>query len=643
MAERERAEDAPRQNLIDKLKTDPLYFVESKENFLRFGETFLKIKDRETDKIIPWKCNNSQHMLLNAFFHSRAEQRPVRLVVLKGRQQGCSTGVGAIGFTHMMCHIGANLLIATETKQDSGKNIYDMYRRYKNHFPIELPVTHEVSGQLIQFGEQMNDAYIAVTGERRVVSRTIKFIHLSEAAKFENLNRFMDDMLETVPMHVMDTSIFVESTAEEYGDMFHELWEAAKIGTREGYGWQQLFIPWWVHEEYGEDHSFNQFKSEAEKKEFAKSLHNSPDDMFGDEVSLLNLKPINIPIRPGEIREVGVTLENLKWRRAKISEKSFSLTDFYRQYPSTPDEAFRSAMLSPLDQRSLAWYTENRVHYPEKKPDGTPHPKAGELRKPAKIGEFFEKDEVSNTFDFLEVQHAIVILWELVRQYGEYIIGVDMAQGLETGDFSCAVVISRLPFRVVAVLRGLDGRRLDPNEFGRQLFALGQYYNNAMICPENNADGGALVRDLVNWRYPNLVSEELITGNSAGNRYGWNNNGQTHKRMVAKLQEVIREKRIDIKDEMIIEEMKHMVYRPGRGGGIQAAKKGQKRRPGSSAVGYYDDTVFATGGALLLDSVLEAPKTDKQIENELRVRQLENRVRQQKTQQFDENDWLSMC
>jgi hypothetical protein len=582
-------------------------------------------------------------MLLNSFFDCRAEQIPVRFVVLKGRQQGCSTGVGAIGFTNMMCHIGANLLIATETKQDSGKNIYDMYRRYKDNFPIDLPVTHEVNGQLIQFGEQMNDAYIAVTGERRVVSRTIKFIHLSEAAKFENLNRFMDDMLETVPMHVMDTSIFVESTAEEYGDMFHELWEAAKIGTREGYGWQQLFIPWWVHEEYGEDEPFNQFKNEKERSEFEASLNDSPDAMYGDEISLLGLKPINIPIRPGEVREVGVTLENLKWRRAKISEKAFSLIDFYRQYPSTPDEAFRAATLSPLDQQSLAWYTDNRVHYPAETHEGEPHPKAGEMRKPAKVGEFFEKDEVSNTFEFIEVPHAIVVLWELVRQYGEYIIGVDMAQGIETGDFSCAVVVSRLPFRVVARLRGLDGRRLDPNEFGRQLFALGQYYNNAMICPENNADGGALVRDLVNWRYPNLVREELITGNTAGNRYGWNNNGQTHKRMVAKLQEVIREKRIDIKDEVIIEECKHMVYRPGRGGGIQAAKKGQKRRPGSLPTGYYDDSVFALGGALLLDSELGYAKSDKQLENEARVKRLENRIRQQKREVHDENDWLSLC
>ena len=335
--------------------------------------------------------------------------------------------------------------------------------------------------------------------------------------------------------------------------MFHELWDTAAIGTRDGVGWQQLFIPWWIHEEYGEENPANRFKNDAERQEFAESLQDSPDARFGDEVELLDLKPLNIPIKHGETRKVGVTLENLKWRRGKIAEKKYSLPDFYRQYPSTADEAFRSAMLSPLDRKSLDWYTENRVYYPEFKNDGvTPHEKAGQLRTPADTGEFFEKDEISNTFEWKVVQHPIIVRWELVKQFYEYIIGVDMAQGIETGDFSCAIVISRLPLRVVARLRGLEGRRLDPNEFGRQLYALGQYYNNAIICPENNADGGALIRDLVNWRYPNLSREEIITGNPAAKRYGWNNNGQTHKRMLAELQRNIREKTIDIKDEVII-------------------------------------------------------------------------------------------
>ena len=578
-------------------------------------------------------------MLLNAYFDCRAERRPVRLVVLKGRQQGCSTGVGAIGFMHVVCFAGANLLIAANEKGTSSKNIYNMYRLYKNEWPYKLPVAYENDGELIEFTRALNHGAINVTGERTVVSYTFKFIHLSEAAKFYNLDKFMDDMLETVPMHLLDATIFVESTAEGYGDQFHELWQVAQAYGKEGIGWQPLFIPWFVHEEYSYE-----FKNEREREKFAENLHDSEEKVFGDEVALLRLPKINIPIRPGEVREIGVTLENLRWRRDKIVMKKLALPSFYRQYPSTADEAFRASMLSPLDRKSLDWYTENRVHYPELTQKGDPHPKAGELRTPFDTGEFFEKDEVSNTFEFKEVQHPIVKRWEEVHPFRRYIIGVDMAQGMETGDFSCAVVICRLPFRVVAMLRGLDGRRLDPNEFGRQLFALGQYYNNAMICPENNADGGSLIRDLVNWNYSNLVPEKTITGNSAGNRFGWNNNGQTHRRMLAELQRVVRERTIDIKDETIIEEAKHLKYRPGRGGGVQAAKKGEKRRPGSLAAGYYDDTIFALGGALLCDASLDdAPKSEKQIENEARLERIQTRVQRKQQNVYDENVWLDDC
>ena len=199
MARRREKAAKPQKDAIQKLKGDPLYFMSSKEAFIEGAEQFLFIKDKE-DKIRPWTCNNTQHMLLNSYFKAKSDLRPVRLVVLKGRQQGCSTGVGAIGFMHMVCHHGANLLIATEEKQGSGKNIFNMYRLYKEKFPIQFKEKHQQDNEIIEFGEDLNFGLIRVSGERRVVSFTYKFIHLSEAAKFLDLDNFMDEMLETVPV-----------------------------------------------------------------------------------------------------------------------------------------------------------------------------------------------------------------------------------------------------------------------------------------------------------------------------------------------------------------------------------------------------------------------------------------------------------
>ena len=603
----------------------------TKEAFIKGAEAFLFIKDKE-DRIRPWRCNNTQHMLLNAYFSAHLDLRPKRIVVLKGRQQGCSTGVGSIGFMHMMCLRGANLLIATEEKQASGKNIYNMYRLYKEKFPFQYNTRHIVDNELIEFAEDLNNGLIRVSGERKVVSFTYKFIHLSEAAKFQDLDTFMDEMLETVPMHLLDTTIFVESTAEGYGDMFHELWQQAETSSADRIGWEALFIPWYVHEEYEIP-----FSSEEEREEFAKSLNNSKEMRYGDEVSLLHDTPdIEIPTIGGEVKKVGISLEKLRWRRDKIAIMKFSIARFKRQYPTTADEAFLTSVLNVIDRDALDWYTKERVNARDPKTDKR-------LGDPIFIGEFLEHDELSHTFLLEENSlHGVVALFEEPKEFREYIIGVDLAQGLESGDFSCAIVVCRLPFRVVARLRGFDGRRLDPHEFARQLYALGTHYNTAMICPENNADGGGVAKLLVEWAYPKVSQESLITGNHSRNRYGWMNNGATKKRMVNQLQRVFREKSIDIVDELIIEEGKHLIYRSGqsaRGSNVQAAKKGMRRKPGSLQTGYYDDTIFALGGALLLESCLEAPKTPKMLENQARMQRQREREKHLRDR-HDENAWL---
>ena len=615
------------RKLVRRLKHDPLSFWKSKESFLKGAHAFLQIKDKE-DKIGPWVPNNAQHILLNVIFECIFEGVPVRALILKSRQMGMSTGVGGVGFMHTMTHPGANLLIATEEKQGSGKNIYNMYRLYKETCPVQFSIRHEVDNELIEFGPDLNNSLIRVSGERKVTSYTYKVIHLSEAAKFQDLNRFLEEMLQTVPMHIRDTMIFIESTAEAYGDNFHELWQNAEKGGRDGVGWKPVFIPWFVHEEY----EFP-FKTDEERNRFESSLGYAEDALYGDEVSLLQIDPISIPTVNGKVNHVEVTLEKLKWRRNQLAIMNFSHEGFKRQYPITAEEAFLTSVLNVLDRPALNWYTKERVHDPETE----------KLREPVFSGEFFDRDELSNESDLKPTRHAIVHIFEQPKQYHEYIIGADLAQGLESGDFSCGIVVCRLPFRVVARLRGLDGRRLDPYEFARQLYHLGRYYNDGWMVPENNADGGGVIRALLDWRYPNLVQESLITGNTGTGRHGWMNNGLTKKRMVGELQRVIRERTIDITDELIIEEAKHLIYKSGQsttGSKIHAAKKGQRRRPGSLQIGYYDDTIFALGGALLLESVLEAPRTPKVLEQEARMSKEKSRIRNRETQ-YDENEWLN--
>ena len=115
--------------------------------------------------------------------------------------------------------------------------------------------------------------------------------------------------------------------------------------------------------------------------------------------------------------------------------------------------------------------------------------------------------------------------------------------------------------------------------------------------------------------------------------------------MVNELQRAFRERTIDIVDEVIIEEAKHLIYKSGNrtaGANVQAAKKGQRRRPGSLPIGYYDDTIFALGGALLLESVLDPPRTPKMNAQQERLERHYQRLRE-RDDQHDENAWLNFA
>ena len=74
-----------------------------------------------------------------------------------------------------------------------------------------------------------------------------------------------------------------------------------------------------------------------------------------------------------------------------------------------------------------------------------------------------------------------------------YVIGADSASGLqvksEETDYSTAVVIDLETGEEYAAYRA----RVTPQDFAMDLDELGRFYNNAMIAPERNMDGGTVI------------------------------------------------------------------------------------------------------------------------------------------------------
>ena len=343
------------QDLLDIFKATPRRIIEEKDLFVRFCEAFIYITHRTGEGAgakAPILFNNTQHCVINSYFDQKAKGVPVRTLGLKGRQQGFSTVVEVIAFMDTICKGGQNTLIATEQKDKSGYNIYEMFHLMLTRFPISLPTAHVQDGKRIQFDESMGRSMLNVSGENAQTSYTYKFIHLSEAAFFHSLNQFLNMLLQTVLNTDKNTCVFLETTANRFGDEFHDRWVRAEEGKS---GYHALFIPWFVHEEYTID-----FIDDAERAEFEQSL-GKPDSMdrYGDEVKLLATPTYNVKIDDNTTIECGINREQLKWRRDMIDDScGGSILEFYRQYPTTSEEAFISAGVNVLDTSALSYYRQ---------------------------------------------------------------------------------------------------------------------------------------------------------------------------------------------------------------------------------------------------------------------------------------------
>ncbi len=81
-----------------------------------------------------------------------------------------------------------------------------------------------------------------------------------------------------------------------------------------------------------------------------------------------------------------------------------------------------------------------------------------------------------------------------------YVMGVDVAAGYATGDYSVAAVIDVRTMEYVARIRG----RIAPDLFAEMVCQLGKKYNNALIAVEKIHHGHTVLKVLLQKDYPNI-------------------------------------------------------------------------------------------------------------------------------------------
>jgi hypothetical protein len=219
-----------------------------RDDFPYYAENALVIRTK-AGEIAPLKLKPAQLILNEATEKQIAANLPVRVIILKARQQGLSTAIGAWIYWWVTQHNAQRAIVVTHAA-DSTKALFDMTRRYFDNTPAILkPSTRYASRRELYF-DRLDSSFIVGTAGSDSIGRgeTITQAHLSELAFWptiharENFNGLMQAIPQTP-----GTAVFIESTANGVTGLFYEIWQAA---MRDENGFIPVFIPWFIDPEY---------------------------------------------------------------------------------------------------------------------------------------------------------------------------------------------------------------------------------------------------------------------------------------------------------------------------------------------------------------------------------------------------------
>ncbi len=148
-----------------------------KDDFEHYAPRCLRIRTK-SGQILPFTLNKAQ-----AYIHARIEQQRrelgyVRAIVLKGRQQGCSTYIEGRFYWKVTHRFGVRAFILTH-EDEATKNLFEMARRYYDNCPdVMRPQTEASNARELVFAE-LDSGYRLGTAGNKAVGRssTIQYLH----------------------------------------------------------------------------------------------------------------------------------------------------------------------------------------------------------------------------------------------------------------------------------------------------------------------------------------------------------------------------------------------------------------------------------------------------------------------------------
>ena len=106
-----------------------------RSDFLFFAEHCLKIRTKD-EQIVPLRLNKTQKFIHKRLGDQIARTGKARAIIVKGRQQGCSTYVAARYYHKSSMTKNVNVMILSHEWQSTDA-LFDLVDRYHRHNPIK--------------------------------------------------------------------------------------------------------------------------------------------------------------------------------------------------------------------------------------------------------------------------------------------------------------------------------------------------------------------------------------------------------------------------------------------------------------------------------------------------------------------------
>jgi len=154
-----------------------------------------------------------------------------------------------------------------------------------------------------------------------------------------------------------------------------------------------------------------------------------------------------------------------------------------------------------------------------------------------------------------------VWVWKYLKEGHNYVISADVSRG-DGADYSTFHVIDTGESEVVCEFKG----KVPPDQLAVLLAEAGRRYGNAVLCPESNTYGYAVLMKLQEMNYPNIYfSKEkdkynaMYGGGSLG-KAGFSTQGASRAKILTKMEEMIRNNRVSIYSSRTVSEFKTFVW-----------------------------------------------------------------------------------